>query len=255
MYLCLYIYICMHLFIVCTCMSLYCFIRIGPSGEELKLHVLWFRHEAFLLPDGALLPAGDVVPPVVDAGGQEGGDETPGAGPGAGEEGGDETPGPAEEGGDEAAGAAEVGGDEAAAAAEEGGDEAAGAGGVEDDRPARELVGDQWPAASATTPWSIAPIRKKGVQIGWGATCACHTNAAEVAAGKKLECKKQLHKSKDMTFEQCRLLVLQWLVRGHTDIEVGDAEGRTKHVRAMQVRKFAPMSEEELTAAALAIWP
>ena len=113
----------------------------------------------------------------------------------------------------------------------------------------------KWPLGSSSTPWQLAPIVKGGVQIGWGATCSCHTNEYEVIAGKNMKCKKQLITSAGMTHDETRILAMQWLVRGGQEISTDHATGRTEHVFNMQPRSFAPMEEADLEAAAMALWP
>ena len=113
----------------------------------------------------------------------------------------------------------------------------------------------KWPPGSSSTPWQLAPIVKGGVQIGWGATCSCHSNQDEVTAGKNIKCKKQLITSAGMTHDETRLLAMQWLVRGGQEISTDHVTGRTEHVFSMQPRSFVPMGEADLEAAAMALWP
>ena len=116
---------------------------------------------------------------------------------------------------------------------------------------------ERWPPGSSSSPWQLAPIKNHGTQIGWGATCSCHTDIAEVAAGKRLQCKKQVITSAGMTHDETRLLAMQWLVKGGMDIEVDHAEGRSQHVfnADMQLRTFEHIEEAELEAMAMTLWP
>ena len=129
-------------------------------------------------------------------------------------------------------------------------------------RPAGRGAGKRskkWPQGSSSTPWQLAPIMNlnQNTQIGWGATCSCHTNAEEVAIGKKIKCKKQVITSAGMTHDQTRLLAMQWLVKGGMEIAFDHAEGRQEHVfyPNMQPRTFEHVEEVELEEMAMALWP
>ena len=123
-------------------------------------------------------------------------------------------------------------------------------------RPAgRQKLSEKWPPGSSSTPWQLAPIRNHGTQIGWGATCSCHTNAREVALGKNIQCKKQVITSAGTTHGQTRLLAMQWLVKGGMEIGVDHAEGRHEHVFNTQPRTFEHVEEAELEAMAMTLWP
>ena len=113
----------------------------------------------------------------------------------------------------------------------------------------------KWPPGSSSTPWQLAPIVNGGVQIGWGATCSCHSNQDEVTAGKNIKCKKQIITSAGMTHDGTRLLAMQWLVRGGLEIPADHATGRTEHVFNKQPRRFEPMEEADQEAMAMALWP
>jgi len=65
--------------------------------------------------------------------------------------------------------------------------------------------------------WQIAKVRAHGVHIGWGAVCGMHpdTNAARIAAGEPLECKKQITMGATMTSVQCRHHIKYWIKRGY----------------------------------------
>ena len=114
---------------------------------------------------------------------------------------------------------------------------------------------EKWPQGSSSTPWQLAPIMNQGTQIGWGATCSCHTNAEEVASGNNIKCKKQVITSAGTTHGQTRLLAMQWLVKGGMEIGVDHAEGRREHVFNMQPRTFERVEEAELEAMAMTLWP
>ena len=114
---------------------------------------------------------------------------------------------------------------------------------------------EKWPQGSSSTPWQLAPIMNQGTQIGWGATCSCHTNAEEVASGNNIKCKKQVITSAGTTHGQTRLLAMQWLVKGRMEIAVDNAEGRRKHVFNMKPRTFERFEEAELEAMAMTLWP
>ena len=114
---------------------------------------------------------------------------------------------------------------------------------------------EKWPQGSSSTPWQLAPIMNQGTQIGWGATCSCHTNAEEVASGNNIKCKKQLITAAGTTHGQTRLLAMQWLVKGRMEIAVDNAEGRRKHVFNMKPRTFERFEEAELEAMAMSLWP
>ena len=114
---------------------------------------------------------------------------------------------------------------------------------------------EKWPQGSSSTPWQLAPIMNQGTQIGWGATCSCHTNAEEVASGNNIKCKKQVITSAGTTHGQTRLLAMQWLVKGGIEIGVDHAEGRREHVFNMQPRTFERFEEAELEAMAMTLWP
>ena len=114
---------------------------------------------------------------------------------------------------------------------------------------------EKWPQGSSSTPWQLAPIMNQGTQIGWGATCSCHTNAEEVASGNNIKCKKQVITSAGTTHGQTRLLAMQWLVKGGMEIGVDHAEGRREHVFNMQPRTFERFEEAELEAMAMSLWP
>ena len=114
---------------------------------------------------------------------------------------------------------------------------------------------EKWPQGSSSTPWQLAPIMNQGTQIGWGATCSCHTNAEEVASGNNIKCKKQVITSAGTTHGQTRLLAMQWLVKGGMEIAVDDAEGRHEHVFNTQPRTFERVEEAELEAMAMTLWP
>ena len=114
---------------------------------------------------------------------------------------------------------------------------------------------EKWPQGSSSTPWQLAPIMSQGTQIGWGATCSCHTNAEEVASGKNIKCKKQVITSAGSTHSQTRLLAMQWLVKGGMEIGVDHAEGRHEHVFNTQPRTFEHVEEAELEAMAMTLWP
>ena len=114
---------------------------------------------------------------------------------------------------------------------------------------------EKWPQGSSSTPWQLAPIMNQGTQIGWGATCSCHTNAEEVASGNNIKCKKQVITSAGTTHGQTRLLAMQWLVKGGMEIAVDHAEGRREHVFNMQPRTFERFEEAELEAMAMSLWP
>lgn len=114
---------------------------------------------------------------------------------------------------------------------------------------------EKWPQGSSSTPWQLAPIMNQGTQIGWGATCSCHTNAEEVASGNNIKCKKQVITSAGTTHGQTRLLAMQWLVKGGMEIGVDHAEGRREHVFNMQPRTFERFEEAELEAMAMTLWP
>jgi hypothetical protein len=55
-----------------------------------------------------------------------------------------------------------------------------------------------------------------------------------------------------MTSEMCRSHVIAWLLAGR-DIEVGDPEGRTKHMR-MRPRSLALDSDETMLRLANEFW-
>ena len=114
---------------------------------------------------------------------------------------------------------------------------------------------EKWPQGSSSTPWQLAPIMNQGTQIGWGATCSCHTNAEEVASGKNIQCKKQVITSAGTTHGQTRLLAMQWLVKGGMENGVDHAEGRHEHVFNTQPRTFERVEEAELEAMAMSLWP
>ena len=114
---------------------------------------------------------------------------------------------------------------------------------------------EKWPQGSSSTPWQLAPIMNQATQIGWGATCSCHTNAEEVASGNNIKCKKQVITSAGTTHGQTRLLAMQWLVKGGMEIGVDHAEGRREHVFNMQPRTFERFEEAELEAMAMSLWP
>ena len=114
---------------------------------------------------------------------------------------------------------------------------------------------EKWPQGSSSTPWQLAPIMNQGTQIGWGATCSCHTNAEEVASGNNIKCKKQVITSAGTTHGQTRLLAMQWLVKGGMEIAFDNAGGRREHVFNMQPRTFERVEEAELEAMAMTLWP
>ena len=130
-----------------------------------------------------------------------------------------------------------------------------GAAGAAFEPAARAKRGEKWPRASASTPWQLAPIFNFGEQTGWGATCACHYNDAERAAGKTFKCKKYLGTSAGRSHAETRLLVMQWLVRGGRDIPRDHPTGRTEHVIKMDPKRFERMEEAELERLAMELWP
>ena len=130
-----------------------------------------------------------------------------------------------------------------------------GAAGAAFEPAARAKRREKWPRASASTPWQLAPIFNLGVQTGWGATCACHSNDAERAAGNTIKCNKHLGTPAGRSHAETRLLVMQWLVRGGRDIPQDHPTGRTEHVIKMNPWSFERMDEAELERLAMELWP
>lgn len=118
--------------------------------------------------------------------------------------------------------------------------------------PKRSRRSSVWPPGSRSSPWSIAEVMSKGQHIGWGASCRCHRNAADVAAGKSTECKKQLPFA-GLSSEETRLRVMAWLVAGSA---IGDDDdgGRSAHLK-IKPRELPLLSEADYVAQALAVWP
>ena len=83
----------------------------------------------------------------------------------------------------------------------------------------------------------MAEVARRGVIVGWGATCGRHVNDAE-DPDDHTQCKKQLTfgKSRKLTEEQCKIGLKRWLLLG-LFVEPSDQE-RTDHVN-MCARKEA----------------
>jgi hypothetical protein len=78
---------------------------------------------------------------------------------------------------------------------------------------ARALQGESW------GPFSIAPVYKKDVHVGWGATCGMHLDA-----GNMLECKRQLTLGENSDAE-CVSKLKEWLLNG-APIEAAATDAR-----------------------------
>lgn len=113
------------------------------------------------------------------------------------------------------------------------------------------------------TPWGapdfdfkLAAVYSKGVQIGWGATCALHTNADDVP-GVSPACKKQLvYGAEGLSDSECRVRLKLWLLAG-LSIDLDSGSGRKDHV-ALNARTMVDETDEErvdmmLPAAELAL--
>ena len=87
--------------------------------------------------------------------------------------------------------------------------------------------------------FSVSEIYRKGVLVGWGATCKCHRNVSN-----RFECKKQIADSQ-YSPDMLRLAVKRWLVLG-LDIE-DKGEAQAFHVRYATTAALvaAGPSEEE----------
>ena len=112
--------------------------------------------------------------------------------------------------------------------------------------------GTPWPPGSASTPMRIARVIEGGVHVGRGATCACHLNHINIAAGTetaKLQCKKRLN----MTSDEGRHRIIQWLVEGLA-IPRGEGLGRKKHL-GKNPRNFVLRPEADLVRDALIRFP
>lgn len=100
-------------------------------------------------------------------------------------------------------------------------------------------------------------MHKKGVHIGWGATCALHRNDNDV---RNVQCKKQQPfgeggpnaKQRKLEDKECELLVQRWLLEG-ASISHDDAEGRKKHL-AGKLHDYDAMTEEALAANRLTLF-
>ena len=123
---------------------------------------------------------------------------------------------------------------------------------VHAERAPREAQAIRWPAASASSPWTIAKIRRDGVHTGWGATCGLHFNEHEVRAGQRLTCKKTLQFC-GMSDEECRLRIIGWLIEG-LGIDDTDADGRTLHLQ-VGPRDLPLLSEVDLERTGVARFP
>ena len=114
----------------------------------------------------------------------------------------------------------------------------------------RRRVGETWPPSSRTSPRKIARIKRRGMHVGWGAVCCCHVDVAEVEAGLRIVCKRQLIDLRD----EGRLQIMEWLIEGGNILD-DDPESRTKHVKGINPRDLPVQPEEELEAMGLAMWP
>ena len=70
--------------------------------------------------------------------------------------------------------------------------------------------------------FSVSEIHRKGVLVGWGATCRAHQNVSNC-----YECKKQIADSQ-YSPDELRLAVKRWLVLG---LDLADGEDQALHVR------------------------
>jgi hypothetical protein len=78
-------------------------------------------------------------------------------------------------------------------------------------------------------PFSVAPIVRHGVQIGWGGTCGVHVNTTDARGA---QCKIQLTYgigSSPIPDAECRQRMKAWLLAG-LDVDVDDPRARTQHV-------------------------
>jgi hypothetical protein len=111
----------------------------------------------------------------------------------------------------------------------------------------RQRRGEWWPPDSKSE-WKVAKVVSKGVHIGWGAECGCHTDAAHIS---DLKCKKQLTMGKSLSGEEARLRLMAWLIAG---IAIPSDDGRHRHVFETKPRDLHLPSEADMVAAATAHW-
>ena len=87
--------------------------------------------------------------------------------------------------------------------------------------------------------FSISEIHRKGVLVGWGATCKAHHNVSNC-----YECKKQLADS-HFTPDELRLAVKRWLVLGLEIPDVGEAQAfHVRYANTAALVATGPSEEE-----------
>lgn len=124
-----------------------------------------------------------------------------------------------------------------------------------DVRPAkRPKRSDAWPPGSASSPFTIAAVKRGDEIVGWGCVCKQHHNEREVRAGNPIICKRQLTISGGLTSDETRRLLLAWLLEGLAIDDVAVPEARKAHMD-IKPRELALRPEAEMAEVVRAIFP